>query len=90
MWNLRDIIPEESCIRQDSVVRQGLDTSARRERGTRLVKGDVAIFADTAEEELDAAVRGDLLLIFLALFDQILSVSIQNVDMGRINIDWID
>ena len=39
----------------------------------------MSVLADTAEEELDAAVRLDLFLIRLALLDQVLCVSVQDV-----------
>lgn len=48
---------------------------------TWLVERDVPVLADTAEEELDAAIRLDLFLIRLALLDQVLRVSVQDVHL---------
>ena len=54
---------------------------------TGLVEGDVAVLADTAEEELDAAVLLDLFFVFLALLDQVLRVPVQDVHLGRRDVD---
>lgn len=58
---------------------QRLDARARRERRARLVERDVAVGADAAEEELDAAVGLDLALVLLALLLQILRIAIQQM-----------
>lgn len=56
---------------------------------TRLVERDVPILADATEEELDAAVRLDLLLVLLALRDQILRVSVQDVHLRGRDVDCV-
>lgn len=48
----------------------------------------MAILSDTTEEQLDAAVLLDLLFVRLALADEILGVSVQQVDLGRRNVDY--
>ena len=54
---------------------------------TWLVERDVAVLADAAEEELDAAVGLDLLLIRLALPDEVLRVPVENVHLRWRDID---
>ncbi len=56
---------------------------------TGLVERDVAVLADAAEEELDAAVLLDLGLVALALLDQVLGVPVQDVDLGWRDVDWV-
>ena len=86
--HLAHVVPEEARVGEDGVVRERLDARARLEGRTRLVERDVPVLADTAEEELDAAVRGDLGLVGLALEDEVLGVAVQDVDLGRRDVDW--
>ena len=67
-------------------VQDGGDENAARVL-TGLVERDVAILADTTEEELDATVRLDLRLVRLALADQVLRVAVQDVHLCRRNVD---
>jgi len=79
--DLGDIVIEETSVGNDGVVGQGLDTGTGVQGRTGLVEGNVTIGTDTAQEELDAANRGDLLLIALALEIQISCVSVKDVDV---------
>ena len=74
-----DIAAKESCVGNDRLLCERLDPSSRGQRGAWLVKGDVAIGANARKEKLDATVRGDLLLIPLALIRQIRGVSVEQV-----------
>ena len=58
-------------------------------RLTRLVERDVSVLANPAEEELDAAVLLDLGLVTLALFDQVLRVPVQDVDLRGRDVDLV-
>ena len=54
---------------------------------TGLVERDVAILADTTEEERNATVLLDLGLVRIAFRDKILRISVQDVHLGRRNVD---
>ena len=56
------------------------------ERLTGLVEGDVAVLANAAEEEFDSAVGLDLLLVRLALLDEVLGVPVKDVHLRGRNI----
>ena len=84
---LADIALEEPRVRQNGVVCEGLDPRAARERGAGLVERDVPVLADAAQEELDAALRGNLGLVLLALEDEVLGVSVQDVHLRRWDVD---
>lgn len=62
---------------------QRLNTRTRTERRARLVKSDVAVGTDAAEEELDASVALDLGFVVGALLEKIGSVSVQDVNILR-------
>jgi len=70
-WHGGDVVTEEARVCEYRVVSERLHARARRERGPGLVERDVTVFADTPEEELDAARRLDLLLVSVAFVDQI-------------------
>ena len=55
----------------------------QRERLTRLVEGDVPVLANTTKEELDTAISLDLLLVRLALLDEVLGVAVEDVHLRR-------
>ena len=69
-------------------VQDGGDENAARVL-TGLVERDVAILADTTEEELNATVLLDLGLVLLALLDQVLRVPVQDVDLRGRDVDWV-
>ena len=50
---------------------------------TRLIERDVSILANTTEEQLDTAISLDLLLVRLALFNEVLGVSVEDVHLRR-------
>ena len=85
-WHGGDVIIKEARVREDRVVRKSLDPRPRREGRTRLVKCDVSVLADAAEEELDATDGLDLCLVLVALVDQVWRVSIEDVYVFRVDI----
>lgn len=85
--DLADVAVEEAGVREDGVVREGLDAGARRQAGSGLVERDVAVLADAAEEELDAAVRLDLGLVRLARADEVLGVAVEDVHLRGRDVD---
>lgn len=48
---------------------------------TRFVESNVAILANTTEEELDTAMRLDLGFVRIALADEILGITVQDVHL---------
>ena len=62
---------------------QRLHTRTRAERRAGLVKSDVTVGTNTAEEELDASVALDLRLVVGALLEKIWGVSVQNMNILR-------
>ena len=86
--HLRNIVPEEARVREDRVVRERLDARAALQARARLVERDVPVLADSAEEELDAAVGLDLRLVRVAFGDQVLGVAVEDVDLRGRDVDW--
>ena len=43
----------------------------------------MAVFADTAQEEVDAPCAADFLLVFVAFLLQVGGVAVEDVDIGR-------
>ena len=56
-------------------------------RQTWLVKRDVSVLADAAQEKLDAAVLLDALLVGFAFADQVYGVAVEDVHLGRGDVD---
>ena len=84
LGHLVHIVVEESAVGDDSVGGQRLDTGTGCERRERLVESDVAVGADTAEEEVYATGFLNHALIVGALSLQILGVAVQDMDvLGR-------
>lgn len=84
--HLVDVIVEEARVGEDSVVGKGLDTGTAGQRGTGLVEGNVAILTDTGKEQIDAANGLDGVLVGDALGLEALGVTIENVDVGRVDV----
>ena len=87
---LRDqtcVAAEEAGVDLDGVGGQRLDARARLERREGLVEGQVAIFAHTAHEEVDAARLLDARLIVGALLDQVFGIAVENVDILGHDVD---
>jgi hypothetical protein len=87
-WYGGDVVAKEARIREDCVVSERLEARARRQRGPGLVERDVPVLADAPEEELDAAHGLDLLLVLVALFNQVWRVPIKDVYVFRVDIHW--
>ena len=78
-WHSGDVVVEEARVSEDRVVCKSLDPRPRRGRRTRLVKCDVPVLADAAEEELNASGGLDLCLELVTLVDQVWRVSVEDV-----------
>ena len=83
LGHLVHVVVEEARVHDQRVVGQCLDAGARVERRERLVEGQMAVFADTAQEEVDAPCAANLLLVFVALLLQVGGVAVEDVDIGR-------
>lgn len=88
--NLGEITIKESRVGLDGLVVQALDSGLGGERRPRLVECEVAVGADTAEEQLDAAVALDLLLVALALGDEVRRVGIGDVYVLGGDVDEVE
>lgn len=90
LGDLFQVVSEEARVGDDGVVGQGLDTGARGKRGARLVEGDVAVLANAREEQVDAAGGLDGGLVVDALLLQVWCVAVENVDVGRADVDVLE
>ena len=81
------VIVEKAAVGDDGVRGEGLLAGAALEAGAGLVEGDVAVGADAAHEEVDAAGRGDGLFIVGALSFQVRGVAVQDMDVLFLDID---
>ncbi len=75
------IVVEEAAVRDDGVRGEGLLPGAALEAGAGLVEGDVAVGADAAHEEVDAAGRGDGLLVGGTFLLEVRGVAVQDMDV---------
>lgn len=55
---------------------------------TGFVEGDVTVLADTAEKELDTAVRLDGSLVCVAFSDKVGCIAVEDMYLGRGYVDW--
>lgn len=85
--HLGDVVAEEARVGEDGVVGERLDARPRRQAGPGLIEGDVAVLADAAEEQVDAAGRLDLLLVLHALGLEVRRVAVQDVHVVRPDVD---
>jgi len=90
LGHLVGVIVEETGVHDQSVLGQGANASTGGQRCEGLIECNVAVNAAAAQEQVDAAVRSDLVLIALALSFQILSHTIENVDVLSRNINVIE
>ena len=88
--DLVDIALEEAGIHQERVVGEVHDAGAGLQGGERFVEGEVAVFADAAEEEVDAARRHDGGLVGLALGLQVGGVAVEEVDVLPRDVDVVE
>lgn len=85
--DLVDVVVEESRIGQDGVVGQRLHSGAALQARSRLVESDMSIGTNPTQEKLNASSPLDLLLVGYALFFEILGIAIQDVNVGRVDVD---
>lgn len=87
LGHLVHVAAEEARVREDSVVREGLDAGAAREGGAGLVEGDVAVRPDAAEEEVYAADGADGGFVGEALGLEVWGGAGEHVDVLRGDVD---
>jgi hypothetical protein len=58
-----------------------------RTNRTRLIECNVSVFTDAAQEELDTAIRFYTLFVCVTFRDEVLCISIEDVDLGRRDVD---
>ena len=68
---------------------ESLDASSGYERRSGLVEGDVTVGADSTNEEFDPAGLGNLPFVVDALKLEVRRVSVEDVDVVRINVDML-
>jgi hypothetical protein len=51
------------------------------------IESNVAVLTNTSKEELNATIIFDLLFVRIAFCDQVLRISIKNIDLGGWNVD---
>lgn len=82
--DLVDVVVEEPGVCEDGVVGQGFDASAAAQGRPGLVECDVAVGADSAQEQLDATVASDARLKRRTLGAEVWGVPVEDVDvLGR-------
>jgi hypothetical protein len=87
LWHLVQIIAKEPRIRQNSLIRQRLDSRSAAQTRSRLVERNMSIRADSTQEKLNTARTLDLLLVRYALFFEVWCVAVEDVDVGWIDVD---
>ena len=85
--HLVDVVVEEARVCHNGIIGQRLDSCARGETRSWFVKGNVAVWTDAAEEELNAAGALDLFFVGDAFGFEVLRVAIENVYVGRVDVD---
>ena len=85
--HLVDVAVKEARVGEDGVVGERLDAGAAGQAGAWLVEGDVAVLANAREEEVDAAVALDGVLVGDALGLEAGGVAVEDVDVGRVDVD---
>ena len=85
-WHGGNVVSKETRVCEDRVIREGLDTRARRERGPGLVERDVPVLTDAPEEELDATQGPDLFLVLVAFGDEVRRIPVEDVHVLRVDV----
>ena len=88
--NLVEVIVEETGIDNSCIVGKGNDAGTGLKRRERLVESDMAVFAYSSEEEVEAAGLDDSFLICLAFCDRICSITVKNMDILRLLVDLVE
>lgn len=89
-WNQVDITSEEAGVDLDRVLGKGHHPCPGMYGGERLVEGEMAVLADSAEEQIDAASLYDGFLVVLALFVEICGVAVEDVDVAGRNVNLVE
>ena len=84
------VATKKAGVDDQSVLSQGADAGTGYQGGDGLIESDVAVHAGTAQEQIDAAVGSDLVLIALALCFQILSHAVEDVDILSGDVDVVE
>jgi len=90
LGNLADIAIEETGVGNNGFVGKGLDSGSGSKGRTGFVESNMTIGTNTSQEEFNTTNTSDLGLELLALFVKIGSVSVQNVDIFRLNINMLE
>ena len=88
--DLARVVVEEAGVHDLRVFRQITDTRAGVEGGEGFVEGDMAVNAGAAEEQVDAAVGGDLRLVAGAFGFQIGRHAVENVHVLFRDVDVVE
>ena len=80
------IVAEEAAVHDAGVRGQVPNARAGRKAGEGLVEGDVAVHADAAHEQVDAAVGSDLCLIAGAFPFGIVGHAVEDIDILRLHV----
>lgn len=84
--HLADVVVKEARVGQDGVIGKSLDTGTAGQAGAGLVEGNVAVLANTGEEQVNAASPLDGILIGDALGFQAGCVAVENVHVGGVDV----
>lgn len=84
--DLVDVVVEEARVGENGVVRESLDTGSAGQAGSGFVEGNVAILTDTGEEQVNASRGLDSILVGDALGLEALSVTVEDVDVGGVDV----
>lgn len=84
--HLADVVVKEAGVGQDGVIGKSLDTGTAGQAGAGLVEGNVAVLANTSEEQVDAASSLNGILIGDALGFQAGCVAVENVHVGGVDV----
>jgi hypothetical protein len=71
-------------------IRYAITPRTTEYESTRFIESNVTILSNSCKEELDPSCIFDCLFIVLALFNQINVISVQNMDVLGVNVDWYD
>ena len=84
--NLAQVVVEEARVSPDGVVVERLDSGSAFHAGSGLIEGNVAVWANSSEEQLDAATPRNLLLVLDAFSLEIGRVAVEQVHVLRLHI----
>ncbi len=85
-----DVIVEKTGVGFYGIHGQGFDAGARGQGRSRLVKRDMAVSADAADEKVDFAVALDFFFIITAFGFVVFGHAVQDVDVFRLDIDMFE